>query len=88
MQVGKITPGWYLVAVTNERLKRDRQYVTALAYIPCPMDPWSCEPMDRTRHPVIEIDGQEVPPEEIWEAWTRVAHYPIDRDEFMRRRGL
>ena len=88
LQVGRITPGWYLVATTNERLKRDRTYVTALAYVPCPMNPWTGEPMERTRHPIIEIDGEEVPPEDIWEAWTRIAHFPIDFDEFCKRRGL
>lgn len=88
LQVGRITPGWYLVAVTSERLKRDRTYVTALAYVPCPMNPWTGEPMERTRHPIIEVDGQEVPPEDIWEWWTRIAHFPISRDDFMRRRGI
>lgn len=88
LQVGRIQPGWYLVATTHERLKRDRQYVTALAYVPCPMNPWTGEPMDRTRHPIIEIDGQEVPPEDIWEAWTRIAHFPISFVEFKQRRGI
>lgn len=88
LQVGKIQPGWYLVAVTHERLKKDRTYVTALAYVPCPLFTWAVETPLRAREPVIEIDGREVPPEDVWEAWISIAHFPIDRDEFMRRRGL
>lgn len=88
LQVGRITPGFYLMATTNERLRKDRVWVTCIAYIPCPMNPWTGEPMERTRHPIIEIDGREVDPENLWDAWVSIAKYPITHAEFLARRGL
>lgn len=82
-QVGRITPGWYLVAVTFERLKKDRAYVTASAFYRCPLDP-----AGPAGEPVIEVDGVEVPDEELWDWWTRLPHYPITRAEYNRRRGV
>ena len=80
--------GWDEWRKVRPHFLRDRQWVTALAYIPCPMNPWTGEPMERTRHPIIEIDGREVAPEYIWEAWQRIARFPIERSDWMKRRGL
>ena len=105
LQVGRITPGWYLAEMLPEQYRhmkdgwdewrkvrphflRNREWVTCLAYVPCPFDPFTCEPTERPRHPIIEIDGREVAPEHVWDAWVRISRFPIAFADFCRRRGI
>ena len=71
------------MAVTFERLKKDRTYVSASAFYRCPLDP-----AGPPGEPVIEVDGVEVDPSELWDWWYRLPHHPISRAEDNRRRGI
>ena len=83
-QVDQVTIGWYMTPTSSERLLKDRTWTTAAAFIPCPFD-WLAGPTERPRIPMVEIDGAIQ--EHTLEAFHRIARWPIDRLEWMRRRG-
>ena len=82
--VGEVVVGWYMLPVSKERLLKDREWTTGAAFIPCPFD-WLAGPTERPRLPMVEIDG--VIQEDALDAFHRMARWPIDRDDWMKRRG-
>lgn len=90
-QYRRMKNGWDEWRKVRPHFRRNREWVTALAYIPCPLDPGGGGFIERTicsRDCVIEIDGREIEPEHIWSAWVLIANWPITREDFLRRRGI
>lgn len=77
--------GWYCAPISSERLLKDRTWVTCAAFIPCPIDWTTGTWTERPRIPAVEIDG--VVQDHTLEAFHRIARWPIERTEWMRRRG-
>lgn len=52
------------------RLVRGGPWLAARLYLPCPLDPEFCGPLDRSRHLLAEVDGDEKPDLWILRIWT------------------
>lgn len=58
-------PGFFAI-----RLVKGGPEVSARLYLPCPLDPEFCGPLDRSRHLLAEVDGADAPDRWIARIWT------------------
>lgn len=77
--------GWDAWRRDRPHFLRDRQFVTAAAFVPCPIDWTTGTYTERPRIPAVEIDG--VVQENALDAFHRIARWPISCEEWKRRRG-
>ena len=68
-------PGFFAM-----RLVKGGPEVAARLYIPCPLDPEFCGPLDRSRHLLAEVDGDEKP--DVWILRIWIGGREIDAAEF------
>lgn len=67
-------PGFY-----RRRLVKGGPFVAVRIFVPCPLDPWTGEPLDRPRVLSATVAGEPADP---WRTWTYCAAEPISAQEF------
>lgn len=73
-QIDKPRPGFFAM-----RLVKGGPEIAARIYLPCPLDPEFCGPLDRSRHLLAEVNGEEKP-DWVYRIWTGARE--INKAEF------